>query len=358
MHNIQNHFLDYHDAIKLGHFDENDVLRTKRKTVVKALADGLKKIYEAKDEDPPKFCDFAQGSYSLYTGIKPIETASGLDYDIDVGIVFEGSTTTYADPVALKQLVHDALDGHTDNVKMRHSCVTVNYKAGYHVDLAIYVHPEMSITGELPLAKGRPGSLAKNKYWEPNEPLKLKDEIGRIFSNEKDRAQFRRVIRYLKRWRDLKYKGEMGDAAPVGVGLTISGLTMFSASIDSVSSTEDDLQAILGFVSNLLLKFSDNQWSEKDNSFGRRIVVYVPFAPRKDVFWKMTNNNMGKFERRLKALKDVLETAIGKTDCYDASEILRKELGEDFPLCIKKSDTKESAQQWPRVIVPSNQSGL
>lgn len=357
MHNIQNHFLDFHDAIKMGTYDENETLRSKRTTVVKALKTGLKKIYEDKDEDPPEFCDFAQGSYALSTGVKPIETTAGLDYDIDVGIVFKGDTSIFTEPVALKELVHKSLSGHTEVVSIRHSCVTVVYKAGYHVDLAIYVHPEMDINGELPLAKGRPGSLITNKYWEQNEPLTLGKEIQRVFTDANARAQFRRVIRYLKRWRDLKYKGELGDAAPVGVGLTIAGLSLFCASIDTVSKEEDDLQAVLGFVSSLVSAFADNQWSAKDGAYGRRIVVMVPFAPATDVFWKITNVNMEKLEKRLKALKEKLEAAVDKSDCFEAAEVLQKAFGDDFPICVKKSDTKGSAQRWPQVIVPSNQSG-
>lgn len=357
MHNIQNHFVDFHSAIKLGTYDEDETLRSKRKTVVDALTKGIKKIYSEKGEEPPEFCDFVQGSYAIRTGIKPTETKNGLDYDIDVGIVFAGDETTFPDPVALKETVFAALEDHTDEVKIRHSCVTVVYKAGYHVDLAIYVHPDQDINGELPLAKGRPGSLPKNKHWELNEPLRLGKEIKSVFSDEDERAQFRRVIRYLKRWRDLKYKNELGDAAPVGVGLTIAGLTLFSASIDNVSGESDDLGATLGFVTKLIEAFKDLQWSEKDQEYGRRIVVTAPFAPNKDVFWKMTNINMGKLESRLNSLKTALESAMSLESCYDASEVLQKQFGDDFPICKKKSDSSESARKWPHVVVPSNQSG-
>ncbi|MFC5849195.1 cyclic GMP-AMP synthase DncV-like nucleotidyltransferase [Deinococcus petrolearius] len=356
MADVQDKFITFHDTIRLGTYKEDATLREKRERVVRALRDGLKKNFEAKNQTPPDFKDFAQGSYGMRTGIKPLG-GSG-DYDIDVGIVFAKRPEDYEhNPVVLKEWVYEALKDHTGNVRIRTSCVTVTYAAGYHVDLAVYAHPDKNIEGELPLAKGTPGSAEKR--WQINEPRRLRKEIHARFADQAERKQFRRVIRYLKRWRDERYRSARGDAAPVGVGMTIAGLTMFTPRVDALAKTQDDLRATREFVETMLANFRDFQYSPKDGASGRRLVVIVPFQPGTDVFNKMTNGHMATFEERLKKLRDALQEAEASSSRKKACAALRRQLGDDFPEG-EDEDSDKSAQAsrvMPAAFIPSNVSG-
>ena len=69
----------------------------------------------------------------------------------------------YPDPVLLKQRVHEALEGHTKDVQLRRSCVTVFYQREgepiYHVDLAVYSEASQNADGQSRIAKAKPTRL-------------------------------------------------------------------------------------------------------------------------------------------------------------------------------------------------------
>ncbi|MFB9995015.1 cyclic GMP-AMP synthase DncV-like nucleotidyltransferase [Deinococcus oregonensis] len=353
MADVQKQYGAFVEKIKLS--EEEDTLRDKRRTVTNALRAGLKRDFEARGLTPPEFKAFNQGSYSLKTGIKPAGNSN--DYDIDVGIVFaERSEDHKDDPVKLKRWVRDALDGHTDSVKIKTPCVTVTYKAGYHVDLAVYAHPEMRIDVELPLSWGK--EHATTQEWQINYPSELARQIKGAFPDKTERRQFRRVLRALKRWRDLKYKSATSHAAPVGVGLTIAGLTLFRPQVDLFNGTEDDRTATEIFVRNLLSGFRDGCWSTKDQAVGRRLKIEVPFAPRKDVFERINNTNMKKLEDFLKALRDDLQEANAAETNKKACQLMRKQFGDDFPEGDDEpAPSTEGSKSRSKVIVDSHTSG-
>lgn len=352
MADVQKQFEKFVQDIKLS--EEEQTLRDKRDAVVGALRRGLKRDFDARGEVPPEFRAFNQGSYSLKTGIKP--AGGGSDYDIDVGLVFKVDPDAYAsDPVKLKRWVRDALDGHTDSVVIKTPCVTVTYAAGYHVDLAVYADPEMSIDGELPLSWGKENARVQD--WQINHPSELARRIKSAFPNKAKRHQFRRVLRALKRWRDLMYKSATSHAAPVGVGLTIAGLTMFEAQIGI--DGEDDRRATEVFVRNLLAGFRDGCPSDKDGgALGRRLVVMVPFEPKQDVFKRITNVNMGKLEAFLKDLLTDLEAAGRAGTNKDACKHMRRQFGKDFPEGEDEpDDSTKGSRGHSRVLVPTHTSG-
>ena len=355
MANVQKEFEKFVDTIRLGTMDEEKVLRDKRDAVVNALRNGLKKSFEAKGEPTPTFQRFNQGSYSLKTGIKP--EGGGNGYDIDVGIVFEVDPDDYKDdPVELKRWVRDALGNHTDDIRIKTPCVTVNYKAGYHVDLAIYAHKDGETKGELPLAWGKDRSAQQE--WQTNHPSRLGDLIQETFPGSNDRHQFRRVLRALKRWRDRKYKSATSHAAPVGVGLTVAGLlgsTKFATYYD-VQGKPNDRGALEAFVRSLLNAFQDSCWSKKDDAYGRRLVVELPFEPHKDVFERINNNNMKVLEERLQALLDDLVAAGATTSRKEACNCMIQQFGDDFPEC-KDDDSTQDSKKNSAVWVPSHTSG-
>jgi hypothetical protein len=177
---VQKQFDDFHDKIKLDIDDEKAKLRDKRETLLKTLRANL-------GDDVPVFENFNQGSYSMHTGVVPLDG----NYDIDVGIVFDCKRDKYSDPVALKKKVRDALDSNGRTVNIRRPCVTVNYMRGgapeYHVDLAIYTKRDDEL---IDLAKGKENSGASHRIWDAADPRELTRLICERFEDEADRAQF------------------------------------------------------------------------------------------------------------------------------------------------------------------------
>lgn len=340
---FQTQFRGFHENIKLD--DEAKVLTEKRERVLSRLREGLRKLFEERGKAAPTFRHFNQGSYAMSTGVKPLNG----DYDIDVGLRFDISKEDYSDPVEVKRWVYEVLKNHTSKVDVRRPCVRVYYmengEPAYHVDLAIYA--AKSSDGKLYLARGKLNSSPENRVWEESDPLRFIELVRERFQGE-ERDQFRRVIRYLKRWRDVKFPPE-GNAAPIGIGFTVAAYLWFQpqfVTVDHFSNKRrpDDLGALLGFVGAMLWRFSskyhEGEWAE-------RLQAHLPVAPGNDVFEKMTNRQMAQFKEKLEALRDALERAKNEESLFKACEILREQFGNEFPL---PSDERAGRPTPPPVV--------
>ena len=322
MADLQTQFNKFHEAIKID-FDGNKPLRDKRDIILNALRAGLKKKYPT---NTPTFDSFNQGSYDLGTGVEPLGSD---DYDIDVGIVFNIAKANN-DPLAVKQLVFEILDAaYSRKVKIRRPCVRVQYhQAGekaYHVDLAIYARGKSflgDLNGDLYIAKGKP-ELPTEKLWEVSEPYRLKELIKSRISDDADREQFRRVIRYLKRWKSFN-SYLVGNGKPTGIALTACCYNHFTIEKDYLygqnSYKYNDLRALQKIVDSIIGMYS---WSNK-------IEVKLPVEPYNNLFIKMSEAQMLTLKKQLEVLKSTLNNASTDTQTTMACMRLRGVFG-DFP---------------------------
>ncbi len=299
---FQSRFRTFDDRIHLRRFDENATLREKRDAVLSRLRDGLDAAGRS------RFSWFNQGSYEMGTGVKPLDG----DYDIDVGIVFRlGSRWSFPSPLEVKGWVYDAVEHHTQDVRWKEPCITVQYQRRrepvYHVDLAIYGEDEQ--TGQLYLARGKRHSA--DPRWEAADPKGLIETIKTRFSGE-DAAQFRRVIRYLKRWKDVHFPSH-GNAAPVGIGLTVLAYHGFQP---QTRWQVDDFLALRGLVSSIQGSFR-----------GHRISARLPVQPHNDVFARMTDQQCSEFKGRVDRLAGWLDEA----NRTRTTAPLQRAFGPDFP---------------------------
>ena len=300
---FQSQFLRFHETIKLDNFDENAILRDKRDIILQKL----------RDRCPYRFTYFNQGSYAMNTGVTPLDR----DFDLDVGVVFKINPREIS-PETVKKIVFDAVSDHTGRVEWRNACITVFYqKAGdtiFHVDLPVYVE---DAGGQLHLALGKQHSAREAKVWQTGDPRFFIQAMRDKFTGE-DARQMRRIIRYLKRWRDVHFPSH-GSAAPVGIGLTLAAYHWFQPmrSWDARGAGDySDLGALLALVRHMCGQFS----------WGGRLGLQMPVAPHDDVFRRMTDQQMAEFRQRLMHLADWLSQAVVNNN----SNLLVRAFGEDF----------------------------
>lgn len=349
MANVQKQFEEFNDAIKLGEYTDSATLREKRDIILDKLRARLPEVFAAHGEDCPTFHFRDQGSYKMRTGVKPIDG----DFDIDQGLYFEVAVADYSDPVVLKERVYEALEGHTKDVQLRRSCVTVFYQregeAIYHVDIAVYSDASCNDDGKAKLAKGKRNSTADHRFWEVSQPELLEQTILDRFEGE-DRGQFRRTIRYLKRWKDINFE-TTGNAAPRGIGLTVAAYNDFRACFtDRLAGERDDLASMKAVVDGVLGRFVD-VWSSASERFVSRLRVDLPVEPYHDLFDRMTDRQMETFKGKLEALQSALAEAADDVDPVTACETLEKVLGSDFPVPAKSSTAQRVA---PAIVGHSN----
>jgi hypothetical protein len=344
MPNLQRYFEQFHENIKMD--DENEILREKREILLDKLRDKLKEQVTP----PPTFTPFNKGGYGMDLGVKPLNG----DYDIDVGLEFAINKNDFPDPVDVKKWVYNALEGHTDSVKIRNPCVTVQYHLKkeplYHVDFAIYAHDGYS--NSIYLARGKPTSNQSEKRWEIDDPKGLIKAIREKFTDENDRLQFRRVIRSSKRWKDVKFSPD-GHEAPIGIGLTVCGYYWLSISktlVDplTMSYEYNDLDTTINFINAMLSQFSLVGANVGRNLY--RLSVRLPVQPYNDLFEKMTDIQMTNFKEKLDELLNALIKAKDEVDPVEACKILRQQFGDDFPL----PEIEETAQKRGPAIISSS----
>lgn len=344
---LQTQFEKFNKNIKMD-YDENSELASKRDILVKKLR---------ADDDLPSFTVINQGSYAMYTGVKPLDNK---DYDIDVGLRFSVNKDDYK-PLNLKEKVHEILKGHTDyGAEIKQPCVTVTYKkngdVGYHVDLVVYSYEDKDDTdSQMYLARGKSGSKAENKKWEEADPMGLKSKIMDKFDDSDDRAQYRRIIRYLKRWKNKVFKSN-GNSEPPGIGITLLAYELFKPNytikdIVSLAREYSDLDALI-----YLVKEIKNMFSYKTSSNDRslyRIELNLPVTPKTDVFFKMTDIQMTDFKDKIEELLSNLEEVKNDVEVVEQCEKLKDIFGDDFEV-LEKQDT---AKRQACMIAPNSSSG-
>jgi len=324
---LQSAFLDFHDKIKLD--DENETLRDKREILISKLKKNI-------SDEAASYTKFNQGSYAMHTGIHPDDG----DFDIDVGLKFYINKDDYSDPIKVKKWVKDALEGHTKSVEIRRSCVTVQYQQGdeplYHVDFAVYAASNND--EKLYIAKGKENSLSENRIWEVSDPQGLIATISSRYLG-KEGEQFRRIIRYLKKWRAYKFSSS-GNSAPTGIALTVLAYHYFSPSstYDSVScvTSYDDFDALYNLVQDIKNQFSLSYDSES-GEYRHSIQTSLPVEPYNDLFEKMTLKQMDSFYEKLINMISLLDEAKDKSKLSDACSVMVKVFGEDFPIKSERS---------------------
>ena len=330
---IQSEFIDFHNRIKLD-YDVKAELAEKRDILLGILRNSGKL---------PGFEEYNQGSYGMYLGVEPID---GREYDIDVGLRFNADKDDY-EPMDIKNIIADVLKDHTEyGTTVKKPCVTVTYKkdgeAAYHVDLVTYLYEDHTDKdSQLYLARGKE-SMPEEIYWEKSDPVGLVDYINNKVDKGNARDQFRRTIRYIKRWKNRRFNSA-GHAEPASIGITLIVADNF------VESSGDDLSALLSAVKSIqnlfqTVKYEDGRWLY-------RIKYPMPYSLNfendTDAFEKMTDIQMTDFKEKLEKLVRDLEAVQNEPDEVEQCRKLQKIFGDDFHVPEAKNVSKAQHNYIP-----------
>ena len=314
---IQTHFEKFHDKIKLGREDDtykkardrDDSIKTEVKTAFS-------------EAGYPVVADFIQGSLRTHTGIVPI---SG-DYDIDRALVIDKEKAP-ENPVTPKKKALDVLDERGfKNAKIKKPCVTADYASdNVHIDFIVYKR-----SGDQHyLAVGKENADEHNREWSAADPLGLIAWIDDDSDYDKDDAkdvlaQFRRLVRYLKRWRDVQFSDTVA-AKVYSIGLTVMVKKEFQPSF-STEGARQDLTAMRATVEAIL----DAGYFDKEEDNKYRVRVDLPAEPWRDIFYGSSLDTGTQLYNKFNHLKNQLEKAEGLSDEREQCEILNKLFGDDF----------------------------
>ena len=342
---IQSHFDKFHNKIKLGREDDaykkaRDRDDSIKKEVISAFASA----------GYPVVSDFIQGSLKTHTGIVPI---SG-DYDVDRALVIEAGAAP-ENPVVPKKKTLDVLeDRGFKNAKIKKPCVTADYVSdNVHIDLIIYKQSG----NRHYLAVGKENSDETNREWSASDPHGLTDWInddsGYWEADAKEiLAQFRRLVRYLKRWRDVQFS-EAVAAKIFSIGLTVMVKERLVSSF-STEGARQDLQALRKTVEAILV--SGYFTEERAGQF--RVRVNLPKEPWRDIFHDSSLDTGTQLYNKFSHLKDKLAEAEGLSDERKQCEILNGLFGDDFEVPEPpKGSSKTTKATYPSAGVVTSSVG-
>ena len=136
-------------------------------------------------------------------------------------------------------------------------CDKKDGEAAYHVDLVTYVYEDKDDSdSQLYLARGK-NRDSEETCWEKSDPVGLVEYVNDKYKgddNKEDREQFRRVVRYIKRWKNKKFSSS-GNAEPPSIAITLIAVDHFEASkkYDYIEEKYcyDDLQAVISFAKEI-----------------------------------------------------------------------------------------------------------
>ena len=333
---LQKQFLKFNDTIALD-YEKRSTLKDKRDKIINILRNC---------KELPSFDILNQGSYAMHTGVEPIiKNSTPQEYDIDVALLFNEEKEN-VDPLEYKKIIYKTIDGITDyGAEIKKPCVTLTYKKngerGYHIDLVTYTYDDLDKEDkQLYLARGKSDS-DENICWEKGDPRGLLEYIDTKISDVERREQCRRIVRYLKRWKALKFGNNHSE--PPSIAITLIAFDNF------IFHKDNDLHALINIVSTISNLFTFGGFNI-DGSELYTIYYSLPSSLKidsfKNLFDKMSISQMTAFKSKIdKLLKDLQAVEIDP-DLISQCEKLNKIFGEDFIVPEKKETSKKTQNNY------------
>lgn len=335
---LKKQFSDFYKEIKID--DEVEDLKEKREVLEDDLKNKLPGELEKHGIHINKSAIeiFDQGSYKLHTTISNNEGS----IDRDVAVMFPLDIEENSDTRKIKGYVRDALKHTNRTLHIKEPCVNVSYiedgEEWMHIDLPVYAKNNEKVY----LARGREFATEGNYTWEDADPKGLNEWLlNEINGNQ----QLRRNIRYIKKWKQEKYKNSTLDhEVPPGIGLTLLAIDCFISS--TTDEGDDDLTSLQQTVQGIINKF--NVTYENGEVVKADISMNLPVIPNTDVFKKMRDSSESYILRFYKRLNEALQNltdACNESSEHDAGVSVRKVFGDDFQVPEKQTSQSNASSK-------------
>lgn len=272
--------------------NELNITSTKKESLMKSRDNLREKIRDYfKDnhsEYKPKF--YIQGSYKLKTLIRTKDDTC----DLDDGVYFIENSENVTG-TTLQNWVKNAVNGITDSTPShKKKCIRVDYKAGYNIDLPVFIFNEE--IDEHPLL------AVKDSEFQFDDPKEFVNKF-----NKKKSDQMIRMIKYLKSWCDHKRQD-----MPSGLSMTVLAMDNFQ------SHERDDIA-----LKYLLI--------EIENKIKKDFKCILPTIPHDDLFENYSETKKTNFKNNLNDFIEDAKKAIEEKNKLKASRMWEKHLGDRFP---------------------------
>lgn len=291
------------------------------------LADFIKPKLAEASGCPVK--SWLQGSYKFGTQVRPVHVDDEFDIDLGVYYCWNGAPEEGDfGPKELKKMVQDALKefaAENDDVvevvqPPKARCCRIRFKGGFHIDVPCYhLDEERDIR-----------SLAtEDDSWEDSDPKAIYGWFTSQF-DDYPRSRVRRLVRYMKAWAALKFRGEQDR--PGSVLITVLVAQAVSNLDEGLPSSEDEgLDVVLRKVYETVSAGQD---------------VRNPVDPDENLAGRMSIAQWDTFLDRLKQFSVVATQAVNANDELSACTLWSGSFEHLFPLPDAQT-LRDKARQLP-----------
>jgi hypothetical protein len=320
MANNHEQFIAFNDTIAITK-SKKDTLTGNRK----ALREVIRKYFKENKPDEIKPTFRSQGSFVMKTTVNPIPQWSEEDdknlykYDVDDGVYFVGEEDDRKSINTYHNWIYDAVKDHTDKgAEDKTTCVRVLYADGHHIDLPIY----FKIKGDNTI----PQLAHKSKDWIDSDPKEFFDWFNK---QAKDKEQLRRIVRYLKAWRDYRHTQNSSTQMPSGFILTI-----LAANNISYNNDRDDIA-----MKETLEKIQQSIDPDKGGVFE----CFRPTTPKgEDLFANYSDTKRDNFLNQLSNFVTSAQQAIAGKNSKESCLKWQKHFGDRFSCTTAKDEDEQS----------------
>jgi hypothetical protein len=265
---------------------------------------------------------FIQGSYANDTAVRP--ASSGGEYDLDLVCLSSASGADAEETIEVltEVLRRDAdLAGRIEPNESGRPCVRLRYADdpqgfGFHVDIVPARGTDPTGVLEVPM-RGL-------EDWRASAPYRYT-----AWCLEQPEA-FRRVVRFLKRWRDVH-----GDGSIASITLQVLAAETLAATAGS------DAEALLGTLRGMRERLAASPDSAP--------MISNPVLPTEDLGDRWKDEDYGRFRVELEEAVEIAAAAITAAESERSHELWRELLGEDFPAT---SDDPGGGEGGPPAMPP------
>lgn len=332
---LNSEFQNFNGCIKIG--SESTELRSKRDMFKEDFKRNFPdKLNALGIEVAASEIEFVlQGSYKLNTTIKNAEES----IDLDLGVIFPLNIEQFPNSYKIKEAAVASIEIlNVRNPIIKGPCITVQYvKKGedwLHLDFPLYA----KFGDNLYLARGDSNN---NSSWELCDPKGLNNYFLERLENS---PQLRRIIRYLKYWKNQKYSSVSSkDCIPPSIGLTL-------LAVDVYEQKDTDLECFLHVMESIKDRFVVNK-NYDGEIISAVIQVHLPVQQYSDVFNKFNRLDSSgiDFYKKLDSAINSLNNAFLSDNPHDAAKYVTSVLGDKFEIPkkeIKHTETKPRSEHY------------
>jgi len=314
MATLHKYYSEFNSIIKLNNDKKEDLKRS-----IKSIKGKIVKYFKEKkpNELQPSFA--GQGSFEMNTTVNPIPVYDKnkekylYKYDLDYGVYFfeKENENNKKSIDTWHSWVFNAVDDHTNTpTNSKNTCVRVNFADGHHIDLPIYY------------VKNEVTKLAhKSKGWIDSKPTEFTDWFNK---KAKENQHLRKIVRFLKAWKNYRETKNTNLKFPSGFALTILAVNNFVY--------HDNYDICFLETVKQIQKTLNNKFECKR-----------PTTPKgENLFEEYSEKRKNDFMNAIESLIKDLEKAKNEKNYKKATEFVRKHFGERFPIGKDKNEEENN----------------